>query len=121
MKISLIGATGYVGSFILTEALNRGHEVIAIVRHPEKLPSHPNLTIKKGNILNENEFIKLIAGCDAVISAFNPWNKDTNQTQVSGTQSIITSVKKAGIKRLLVVGGAGSLEVRPGKIGRAHV
>ncbi|MCC2643585.1 MAG: uncharacterized protein K0S45_3998, partial [Nitrospira sp.] len=41
MKIALIGATGFVGSAILKEALDRGHEVTAIARHPEKLESHP--------------------------------------------------------------------------------
>ena len=43
MKLALIGATGYVGAALLEEALNRDHQVTALVRHPEKLPQHPNL------------------------------------------------------------------------------
>lgn len=116
MKIALIGATGFVGSAILKEALDRGHEATAIVRHPEKVQPHPKLHAEKGDVYNENEVARLVAGHDAVISAFNPgWtNPDIYDLQVKGTKAIIAGVKKAGIKRLLFVGGAGSLEVKPG-------
>jgi len=116
MKIALIGATGFVGSAILKEALDRGHEVTAIVRHPEKLTTHPKLRAEKGDVYHENEVARLVAGHDAVISAFNPgWtNPDIYDLQVKGTKAIIAGVKKAGIKRLLFVGGVGSLEVKPG-------
>lgn len=116
MKVALIGATGFVGSAILKEALDRGHEVAAIVRHPEKLTPHPNLHPQKGDVYNEDEVARVVAGHDAVISAFNPgWgNQDIYNRQVQGTKAIINGVKKAGIKRLLFVGGAGSLEVKPG-------
>lgn len=116
MKIALIGATGFVGSAILKEALERGHEVTAIVRHPDKLTAHPKLHAQKGDIYNTDEVAQLVAGHDAVISAFNPgWtNPDIYDLQVKGTKTIIAGVKKAGIKRLLLVGGAGSLEVKPG-------
>ena len=116
MKIALIGATGFVGSAILKEALDRGHEVTAIVQHPEKLQPHPKLHPEKGDIYNAGEVARLVAGHDAVISAFNPgWsNPDIYNQQVKGTRAIIDGVKKTGIKRLLFVGGAGSLEVKPG-------
>jgi putative NADH-flavin reductase len=116
MKIAIIGATGFIGSAILREALNRGHQVTAIVRHPEKLPRHPNLVAQKGDVMNETEVTALVAGHDAVISAYNAgWNtSDIYQQHISGSRNIINGVKKAGVKRLLVVGGAGSLEVAPG-------
>ena len=116
MKIALIGATGFVGSAILKEALDRGHEVAAIARNPDKLTPHAKLHPKKGDVSNENEVVRLVAGHDAVISAFNPgWtNPDIYSQQVKGARSIINGVKKAGVKRLLFVGGAGSLEVTPG-------
>ena len=116
MKIALIGATGFVGSAILQEALNRGHEVTAIVRYPETLQAHPKVYPQKGDVYNEEEVARLVAGHDAVVSAFNPgWsNPDIYNQQVKGTRAIISGVKKAGIKRLLFVGGAGSLEVKPG-------
>ena len=116
MKIALIGATGFVGSAILREALNRGHEVTAIVRDPEKLKPHPKLHPQKGDVYKEEEVARLLTGRDAVISAFNPgWaNPDIYNQQIKGTRAIINGVKKAGIKRLLFVGGAGSLEIQPG-------
>lgn len=116
MKIAVIGATGFVGSAILKEALDRGHEVTAIVRHPEKVEARPKLHPQKGDVHSEDEVARLVAGHDAVISAFNPgWgDPDIYSLQVSGTRAIIAGVKKAGIKRLLFVGGAGSLEVKPG-------
>jgi putative NADH-flavin reductase len=116
MKIALIGATGFVGSAILKEALDRSHEVAAIVRNPDKLPPQAKLHPKKGDVYNEDEVLRLVTGHEAVISAFNPgWsNPDIYKQQVKGARSIINGVKKAGVKRLLFVGGAGSLEVKPG-------
>jgi uncharacterized protein len=116
MKIALIGATGFVGSAILKEALDRGYEVTAMMRNPDKLTPHAKLLPKKGNVYNEDEVTRLVTGHDAVISAFNPgWsNPDIYNQQIRGTQAIINGVKKAGIKRLLFVGGAGSLEVKHG-------
>lgn len=116
MKIALIGATGFIGSALLQEALNRGHQVTAIVRHPEKLPQHPNLTAQEGDVTNETRVTTLVVGHDAVISAYSPGRNvpDIYQQHISGYRKIINSVKKAGVKRLLVVGGAGSLEVSPG-------
>jgi putative NADH-flavin reductase len=116
MKIALIGATGFVGSAILKEALDRGHEVTAIVRHPDKLTPHAKLHAQKGDVYNPDDLALLVAGHEAAISAFNPgWsNPDIYNQQVKGARSIINGVKKAGVKRLLFVGGAGSLEVKPG-------
>lgn len=116
MKIALIGATGFIGSAILQEALHRGHEVTAIVRDPMKLKPHPNLHPHDGDVQNEDEVARLVKDHDAVISAFNPgWsNPDIYDQQVRGTRAIIHGVKKAVVKRLLFVGGAGSLEVKPG-------
>src|SRR4026208_153205 len=116
MKIALIGATGFVGAAILQEALNRSHDATAIVRNPEKLQAHPQLHAQKGDVYNEDDVARFVAGHEVVISAFNPgWsNPDLYNQQVKGTRAIINGVKKAGIKRLLLVGGAGSLEVKPG-------
>jgi putative NADH-flavin reductase len=116
MKIALIGATGFVGSAILQESLDRGHEVTVIVRHLEKVKPYPKLHPQKGDVYNADEVARLVAGHEIVISAFNPgWgNPDIYDLQVKGTKAIIHGVKKSGIKRLLFVGGAGSLEVKPG-------
>ena len=115
MKIAIIGATGFIGSVILQEALQRGHQVTAIVRHPEKLPVHPALSAQKGDITNEMETAARLAGQAAVISSYSPGNGgDVYQQYISSYHSIIHAMKTAGVKRLLVTGGAGSLEVAPG-------
>jgi len=116
MKIVITGASGFVGSAILTEVLDRGHEVTAIVRDPEKIKPHPRLHPQKGDIYNSDEMARLVAGHDAVISAFSPGktDADTRNKHVQGIRTTIAAMKRAGIKRLLVVGGAGSLEVKPG-------
>jgi putative NADH-flavin reductase len=116
MKVALVGATGYVGSRVLSEALNRGHQVTAIVRSPEKLPQHPQLSAARCDVSNEDAVAEVVAGHDAVISAFNPSrvSRDNNTPQIGAIRSLIAGMKKAGVKRLLVVGGAGSLEIAPG-------
>ena len=116
MKIALLGATGFVGSAILNEALDRGYTVTAIVRHPEKIAERDRLIAKAGDVYDSDVLAKLITGCEAVITAFNPgWkNPHLYDDQVKGTASIIAAIKRAGIKRVLRVGGAGGLEVKPG-------
>jgi putative NADH-flavin reductase len=117
MKLALIGASGFVGSAILKEALDRGHQVTAIVRNPEKITlQHPHLTVKKGDVLNQDELASLVKGHDAVVSAYNAgWsNPNLYHDFLQGVQSIQDSVKKSGVKRYLVVGGAGSLFIAPG-------
>jgi hypothetical protein len=111
-----IRATGFVGSAILNEALDRGYTVTAIVRHPEKIAERDRLVAKVGDVYDSDVLAKLIAGCEAVISAFNPgWkNPHLYDNQLKGTASIIAAIKRAGIKRVLWVGGAGGLEVQPG-------
>ena len=116
MRIAVIGATGFVGSKVLTEALHRGHQVTAIVRHPEKLPRHAQLVGKKADVYDAAQVAAAVEGHDAVISAFNPgWgDPDIYNLHVKGSVAIQAGVKQSGVKRLLVIGGAGSLEVAPG-------
>jgi putative NADH-flavin reductase len=117
VKVALIGATGFVGSAILTEALDRGHQVTAIARHPETLQARAGLRPQKGDIYNIDDMASLIAGHDAVISAFSPSkiDPDIRRKQVEGIETLIAAMKRVGLRRLLLVGGAGSLEVKPGQ------
>lgn len=104
--IALVGATGQVGSRILQELTNRGHAVTAIARHPENIPSLPHVTAKAGDATDLAVLTPLIKGHDVVISAIKFMDSDA--------QTLINAVKAAGVKRYVVVGGAGSLEVAPG-------
>lgn len=106
MKIALIGATGQAGTPILKELTSRGHQVTAIVRNPEKVQAQANVTPKKGDVFDRDGLAALLKGHDVVISAVH--------FTASDPQMLIDAVKAAGVKRYLVVGGAGSLEVAPG-------
>ena len=117
-KIVLIGASGFVGSAILNEALDRGHKVTAVVRHPEKITAvHKNLVIKQLDVSFTERVTEVSKGVDAVISAYNPgWkNPKIAEETTKVYKAILNGVKQAGVKRLLVVGGAGSLFISPGK------
>lgn len=117
MTITLLGATGFVGSAILKEALDRGHAVLAIVRDPAKVPQHDRLTAKVAGVYDAHGLASVIKGAEAVISAFNPGWKDPNlySDQVRGTSAILAAVKEAAVKRVLWVGGAGGLQDESGK------
>ncbi len=112
-KIALIGATGFVGAAILKEAASRGHIVTAIVRHPEKVEKLENVAAIQANVHESESLAGLLEGHDIVISAFNPGWSDTDirQNHIKGSRAITEAVRKTGVKRLIAVGGAGSLEI----------
>ena len=118
MKVALIGASGFVGSKILAEALQRGHQVTAIVRNPEKIQPDKNLNTKKADVLNVDELSKLLAGHDVIVSAFNPARgvagAHVYDLHVQGHKGILAAAKKSGVKRFLGVGGAASLKTPEG-------
>jgi uncharacterized protein len=115
MKVVLYGATGKAGKCILQELLSRGHEVKAIARDPAKLTPAKGLAIAQGDLLAGSDTTAgEIRGNDAVITSYGPPMDNPNEL-VGVTEKLIDAVKKAGGPRLLMVGGAGSLEVAPGK------
>jgi putative NADH-flavin reductase len=111
MKIVLYGASGNAGTRILRELASRGHDVTAAVRNPEKLASTTKAV--RDDLSNVDATARIIAGADAVVSAYAPPQNDTDQL-LGVTERQIEAVRKAGVPRLIVVGGAGSLEVAPG-------
>ena len=106
MNIGLIGATGFIGQHLLTEALARKHQVTALVRNPTKLIAASGLTSKALDIHNAAQVTTALAGQDAAIISVHHDGLDLH--------ALIDAVKASGVPRLLVVGGAGSLEVAPG-------
>ena len=106
-KIAIIGATGRAGSQVLEEALKRGHQVTALARHATSLPARTGLSTRDVDVLDRDALAQALAGHDAVFSA----------ARFSGipASAVIDAVKKAGVPRLLVVGGAASLFVAPGQ------
>jgi uncharacterized protein len=111
MNVVLYGATGHAGSRILSELTKRGHKVTAVARNLSKLPT--GVPAKQDDLSNVDKTAAAIAGADAVVSAYGPPQTDPDQL-IAVTERQIKAVKKAGKIRLIVVGGAASLEVAPG-------
>ena len=110
MKIAIIGATGNVGTRLVNEALNRHHAVTGIARDPSKLASRPGLSATTGDAAEPDQIIPLLKGHDAIISSLR------FQSPGATAQQLIDLVRRSGVKRYLVVGGAASLEIAPGQI-----
>ncbi|XZF12499.1 NAD(P)-dependent oxidoreductase [Chitinophagaceae bacterium MMS25-I14] len=116
MKVAIIGATGFVGSHLQAELVQRGHEVTAIARHPEAIKAGAGVTPVTADVFNVDALAAVLKGHDAVISAYNPgWtNPNIYEDFIAGSNAIQEATKKSGTKRLIVIGGAGSLEIAPG-------
>jgi len=115
MNIALIGASGFIGSALLAELTSRGHRVSALAGRPERIAAAAGVTPVKADVLDTPMLAERLQGLDAVISAFSGHaNEDVAGYYLRGFRSIVEAAKKAAVPRLLVVGGAGSLEVAPG-------
>lgn len=107
MKVALIGVSGRVGSRLCAELLRRGHRVTGIARDTSKVASRAGLALKNGDANRPAELAPLLTAHDAVLSALKFATTDP--------AALIAAVKQAAVSRLMVVGGAGTLEVAPGK------
>ncbi|HUA19415.1 MAG TPA: NAD(P)H-binding protein [Bryobacteraceae bacterium] len=121
MRVVLYGATGMIGSRILKELLSRGHTVTAVVRDLSKLAPQANLVIEKGDLLDTDHVAKVSKGADVVVNSIAPPVIPGNGPDpakagqlVEATKSLIAAARRAGAPRIVMVGGAGSLEVSPG-------
>lgn len=106
MKIAVIGATGNVGTKIVTEALSRGHQVIGIARHTGKLEARAGVMARQADLANEKQLADAVRGSDAIIVSVRHQHNDVLHA--------MAAAKAAGVKRVLIVGGAASLEASPG-------
>lgn len=114
MKVALYGATGKSGSRILKELASRGHQVIAIVRDPSKLTqTGPGVQVKQDDLSDPKKIAAAVDGAEAVISAYAPPQNDV-RALVGVTQRQVEALGQKPKARLIVVGGAGGLNVAPG-------
>jgi putative NADH-flavin reductase len=106
VKIALPGTNGKVGTRALAELLRHGHEVTGIARNPKKVAPQPKLALNRGNVKNEAELAKMFSGHDAVIHSL--------RFQSTNPHKVFAATKRARVKRPVIVGDAGTLEVAPG-------
>jgi uncharacterized protein len=112
MNVVLYGASGMIGSRILKELLHRGHTVTAVVRNPERVTAL-GAYIVLGDMLDPATVAGTARGREAAISAYSP-PRDDSAALWAATHSLLSGLATAGVRRLIMVGGAGSLEVAPG-------
>lgn len=119
MKLVVFGATGNIGQRVVAEALRRGHEVVGVVRDPDAVQSPDNrVRLVKGDATNADSVAKIARGADAVVSAISPRPNARGlpvPSLAANSRALIKGLRTAGVKRILYVGGASSLEVAPGK------
>lgn len=116
-NVTLIGASGFVGTAILNELLARGHRVTAVIRNPGKIGiKSPSLTVVQADVTDTSALVAACKGRDAVISAYNPgWtNPNIYEETLRNYPLILEAVRQSGVRRLLCVGGAGTLFCAPG-------
>jgi putative NADH-flavin reductase len=118
MKLVLFGATGNVGRRVAAEALDRGHEVVGVVRDPAAVASpDPRVHLLRGDATNAESVAEAVRGADAVVSAISPRPNARGLPAPSlsaNARALIAGLRAAGVRRVLYVGGASSLEVAPG-------
>lgn len=113
MKVVLFGASGMIGSRILQELVSRNHAVTAVVRHPAKVTAAKGVTVTAGDVNNAASVAAAAKGAEAAVCAIAP-PPENPEAIVDAVRSLLRGLAEAGVKRLIVVGGAGSLEVAPG-------
>ena len=112
MRIAVLGATGWVGSTVVAEAKSRGHEVVAIVRDAAKLTAE-GVTSRVYDLQSTADFAPVVADADEVIASIGGRAAGNHEIVAKAAERLLTSLANSG-KRLIWVGGAGSLEIAPG-------
>jgi putative NADH-flavin reductase len=111
MKLAVFGATGRTGAPLVRKALERGHEVVALVRSPQKLKEqqgeHECLRYVVGDIQDAKQVEEAISGADAVLSVLGPTQNKPDYEVSRGTQNIVKAMRAHGVRRLVVSAGAG--------------
>jgi len=116
MKVVLIGSSGFVGKHLQKELLQRGYDVTVMVRKTGAVAPQEGLTVVSGDAYSSESVASAVKNHDAVVSAFNPgWNDpELFDNFIRGSDAIVRGVEATGVRRLVVIGGAGSLFVAPG-------
>ncbi|KYN23949.1 NAD-dependent dehydratase [Vibrio cidicii] len=113
MKVAVLGASGWIGSQIVEEAVTRGHQVIALVRNPSAI-ERQDVEVRQLDVLAEQDFAQTLQGVDTVIASIGGRAAGNHDMVERSAAKLLEQLPNVGVKRLLWVGGAGSLEVAPG-------
>ena len=114
MKILLLGATGNIGSRILSEAVSRDHDVTAAARHTDDVPADDHVEVAQLDASDADAVARLAAGHDAIVASLSPRGEGGVETYLEAIRATLDAVRRSDAERALIVGGAGSLEIEPG-------
>ena len=107
MRIVVFGANGRTGRQLAGQALDAGHEVVAVTRHPEQMPSRDRLSVLGGDVTDLAAVDCAVAGGDAVLSLLGvPYSPKPVNVYSAGTANIIAAMTHHGVRRLAVAGTA---------------
>jgi putative NADH-flavin reductase len=114
MKLTIFGATGRIGTRLVEQALDQGHEVVAVVRDPARLavPAQDRLRVVTADVADPDAVLPAVTGADAVLSALGPRGTGPTTIQHDGARSALKAMRTAGVRRYLMVSAAG-LVVEP--------
>ncbi|MDX1687546.1 MAG: SDR family oxidoreductase [Candidatus Promineifilaceae bacterium] len=108
MKVTVFGATGRTGQHVVEQALERGHEVKAFARSPQKLDAFGDrITVVEGDVQDDDAVQEAVAGADAVVSVLGPTENVPDYQVTRGTRHILDAMKQHDVDRLVVSAGAG--------------
>lgn len=114
MRITVFGASGMVGKYVIRQALAAGHHVVAFGRNVENMIDedlrNDNLEVVKGYVFDEEDVYKAIKGSDCVISVLGGALDGTDRARSLGIKNIIKQMKRGGVKRIVALGGLGILQ-----------
>ena len=125
MKIAVLGASGACGQQLMTQAVERGHTVTAVVRATSELPETTGVTVCRGSLTDTAFLARALEDCDAILSALGfrigglgPWNKPPDPTFLEqSAKAVVAAAEQAGVTRLMAIssGGVGdSWDIVPG-------
>jgi uncharacterized protein len=115
MRVVVFGGRGTIGSRVTAELVRRGHTVRVVDRAGSTArPLIPGTAGVAAEVANPSSVAEAVRGADAVVSAIGPAEGQEPTVILSAARALISGLKRAGVPRLVVIGGAGSLEVRPG-------
>lgn len=120
MRIVVFGASGAIGKVIVDEALSRDHQVVAAVRSPEKINAkHPALTVVQAFVDDAGSVAAAARGADAVVDSVGGLGHENTRISIECMRPLTDGLRRSGLQRLVVIGTAGTLEVKPGMV-RMH-
>ncbi|WP_420455444.1 NAD(P)-dependent oxidoreductase [Rubrivirga sp.] len=123
MKFALLGATGRTGRHVVTQALDAGHEVVALARTPSKLDvQHDRLTVVQGDALDPDAVGRVVGGADAVLLTLGHAKGSPKDVLRRSASVVVDAMKRHGVRRVVTETGAGVADPRdPGGLGPAFM